>query len=50
MGKETDLLRQVSDPKRTQEVRVLGLRFSPNSHVENIRTEFKKTLHSSSKK
>mgnify|MGYP003408798140 CR=1 FL=1 len=45
MSKETVLLNQISNPDRKVEIEVLGLRFSPNSHVENIRAEFKKVLN-----
>ncbi|MBP7832643.1 MAG: hypothetical protein KA035_02630 [Candidatus Levybacteria bacterium] len=38
-------LDQISNSQRTQEIKVLDLRFSPNSHVAKIRGEFKKALN-----
>ncbi len=43
-------LRQISNPQRTEEIRVLGIRFSPNAHVEKIRAEFKRVLSETPKK
>lgn len=37
-------LNQISNPQRTQEIKVLDLRFSSNSHVAKIRREFKEAL------